>query len=202
MSDIAKPTSDKPETSGKKPKRKLTKRQIKARKLLQKKITSLDESIKRSLDSSALVRRQKARIKKRNKALLIIGGIGALIALVNYVFKPFNVHFSYGVCRAFLELQVEYPDTLRYLYVGYLPKRTRIWYIEYNSFGNKSMDHIDCFFSYPGGINAHLHKVEINRSELDGNVVRRFNETIPSVIHHMPDYTFPNGGGMDIKTLE
>lgn len=162
-------------------------------------LRTVDDDIRETLSQGKL-KDKKARQRKLVIRIIstIAGGLflwWAYIALFTYG----KSSMAYGVCKVFLEQQVEYPLELRYSSVQDFAQMVRIWYVQHDSFGSTRFEMIDCYFKKDG---SGLDKVEINRRQLENSLIESFNKSIPAIMAYPPDLTYPPGLPSNIKALK
>jgi hypothetical protein len=147
------------------------------------------------IDTAIASSKIKEEHKKKRKKQFKYGAIGGVAALVAYglwlLFKPFEFSMTYGVCRVFLELNVQYPQSLRMSTVEDMGMNIRIWYTQVDSFGEYRLEPIHCYYRPDETTGLALEKVTINRREVDPAVIRRFNSSIPSILAYPPELVYP-----------
>ncbi|MCF8495420.1 MAG: hypothetical protein K9G62_01995 [Alphaproteobacteria bacterium] len=154
-------------------------------------ILTPDEEIAQAVAHSA-VRKKKANTRKRNmKYAVILGGILFFSYGVYQLFIPHQGTIGFGVCKVFLEQNVQYPHTLHLSKVEQFSTSVRIWFTQTDSFGEYRMEPIQCFFRAHEEWGFELDKVTIRRRELDPAIVERFNPTIPYIKAAPPDLSLP-----------
>ncbi len=171
-----------------------------ARLALKKKINTVTDEIRKDLTKTRYARMHKRR-KARNKTrLMIAGGVILLIGLLALVFAPRKGGVTFGLCKTFVELRVEYPDELRFTYARSFPgNKMRLWYVLHDSFGQKKIEKMDCFFHRNRHGQIYMAKAEINRGEIGAKEIKSFNASIPAILDNMPDLTLPKGFPSDVK---
>ncbi len=151
---------------------------------------------------------QKDALMKRRRAFktgLWFLGFLLFAWFVYFLFKPFTAGQTFGVCRVFLELNVQYPDTLKLSTVEEISDYIRIWYTNVDAFGSYRMENIKCTFVADDVIGFRLKEVSINRVEVDPEKVKAFNKILPVVLNSDVDLTYPRPlydalGNVDIQT--
>ncbi|MEM7651029.1 MAG: hypothetical protein AAF204_02965 [Pseudomonadota bacterium] len=156
-----------------------------------KKAQRTPEEIEAALKRSKLAEAQKKKRKKQFKYGLLAALAAFLSWGVYYLFKPYQAGPIYGVCRTFLELQVQFPQDLRISTVEDMGMSARIWYTQLDAFGEYRMESIHCFFRQDDALGAALERVTINRRDVNSKVIEAFNPTIPIVLANPPDLTIP-----------
>lgn len=151
---------------------------------------------------------QKQALMKRRR--MFKGGLwflGFIVSawLIYFLFKPFTAGPTFGVCRVFLELSVQYPDTLKLSTVEEISDYIRIWYTNVDAFGSYRMENIKCTFVADDVIGFRLKEVSINRVEIDPAKIEAFNKILPVVLNSGVDLTYPRPlydalGNIDIQT--
>jgi|GEM_PF-861877 len=137
--------------------------------------------------------------KKRDKRKISLKRGMYLVAIlivgygINLLFKPFQGDMKFGICRVFLEQQLNFPDTLRLSTVQDFGESVRIWYSHIDAFGAYRLEPLECFFRADENYGAALEYVTIGRREVDPDKVARFNKSIPAIFAYPPDLTLPTG---------
>ena len=171
----------------------LAKKKKLAKKMLRKKIVTLDQSIKASLADSQYAKNKKIRTQQQQKLAMWGGGALILIALIYVLFMQGKGSLQYGLCKVFIETRVEYPVELRFTSVQTYPNKVRVWYVPHDSFGQKAIEKMDCYFGYDQNRQIYMKKAEINRGEIDPRDIARFNASIPAILAYPPDLKYPKG---------
>ncbi len=116
----------------------------------------LKEESKKKLSAKEfleIIKRELPIIKKKlsGKNGVIAGAIlvGALFFLVITVrsCSPKEGSIIYGMCGAFLEQQITFPETIKYSEVEQYQKAVRIYYTHVNGFGEYQLEMIECSFT-------------------------------------------------------
>lgn len=155
------------------------------------KVKPTKDEIEQALAQSKLAKAERAKKRKIFKLGGAIAGIAFLSWAGYYLFKPFEAGMTYGICKTFLELRMQYPQELRVSTVDDMGMSVRIWYTQIDAFGEYRMENIHCFFRADDVMGAALEKVSVNRRELPPKVVEDFNKIIPVVLENPPDLTIP-----------
>lgn len=176
------------------------KRKQQARRALRKKIATLDDTIKKSLAKTRYMRIKKQRTQSQKKMAIIIAGALVIAGLVYMIFAPRKGGMDFALCKTFVELRVEYPQELRYTYAHRFPDgKFRLWYVMHDSFGQKQIEKMDCFFKRNRNGQIYMQKAEINRGQIEPEDIRLFNLSIPGILENPPDLTLPRGLPGDLK---
>lgn len=158
-----------------------------------------------SATAKQLAEEKAARKKKLTKRGMIAGGVIAFALLVKWLFTPFQGGMPYGICKTFLELQVQYPHTLELSTVDETlkdGKAVRIWFTRIDSFGEYRLEPIECLFRPDPVMGAALDKVTINRIEVDQKKVDAFNAAIPGLVTNPPDLDLPTPLPENLDSLQ
>lgn len=156
-----------------------------------KKIKPTQDEIEAALAQSKLAEAQKAkkmRLFKVGGGLAVVGVLGWL---GYYLFAPYKAGMPYGICKTFLELNVQFPQTLKIRGVRNFGEFIRVWYGQTDAFGEYRMENIQCYFRSDPVTGAALDKVMINRREVDQQRVEVFNKSIPVILANPPDLNIP-----------
>ncbi len=134
---------------------------------------------------------QAASLKKQKQILIgSIGGLFCLVALIMYACQPPKGTIMYGLCAAFLEQHVDYPTTIKHLYVEQFPRAVRIYFNQVDAFGQFTQDMIECVAD-PKSQTFQFSSVLYNRKPVDKAKVDKFNPSIPVIAASEPDLTLP-----------
>ena len=149
------------------------------------------DEIESAVEQSSVQEEKKLRRKKHMK--YGAAGIGALVlAYVIYLlFVPYTGTMAFGICKAFLELNVRYPNTLRISTVEETGTSVRIWYTQVDAFGEYRMEPIQCYYRPDETFGYALDKVTVRRREVDPKKVEDFNRVLGTVLEYPPDLTLP-----------
>ena len=156
-----------------------------------KKVKPTQDEIEAVLAESKLVAAEKAKKMRMFKMGGSIAGVALLGYLGYYLFKPFEAGMTYGLCRTFLELYVQFPQDLRISSVDDLGMSVRVWYTQVDAFGEYRMERMQCYFKPDDVTGAALEKVTVDRREVDPLLIDSFNKSIPVVLANPPDLTIP-----------
>ncbi|MCB1530349.1 MAG: hypothetical protein H6853_01135 [Rhodospirillales bacterium] len=130
-----------------------------------------------------------------NRTRVALAGIAAFVLLIIllslFSCDPPKGSILYGVCGAFLEQNVAYPETIRHESVEQYPRATRINFTSIDAFGQYKMEMIECSFTQDDAGGLMIEKVFFNRREVDSDIIKKFNISIPSIIAAEPDLTLP-----------
>jgi hypothetical protein len=163
----------------------------------------------------SVVQEKRVKIRKKKFRLALWAGGGVVVALLGYyLFAPFQGTMAYGVCKVFLEQRVQFPMHLRLSQVEQSPTNlhlgqgdkfsswVRIWYTQLDGFGAYRLEPIQCYFHDDPELGyTALEKVTIRRREIDPEIVKSFNKTIPIIFEHPPDLTMPTPLPDKLKNL-
>lgn len=141
-------------------------------------------------DSKSKKKKKKKRKKKKPKVNPVKKHQGKLIFLSIvaflgygywYLSQPTVGSIGFGMCKVFLERWVQYPDELRISTVTEFRDSARIWYVQTDSFGQYRMEQMQCYYANTPEKGFHLEKIELNRREMDPQLVEGFNKSIPAI---------------------
>ena len=81
---------------------------------------------------------------------IIYGSVAVVCILVIFAvvqsWGPRQGTILFGMCRAFIEINVPFPQTIRHRYVEQYRKGVRIYYTHTDAFGQKIQENIECAF--------------------------------------------------------
>jgi len=156
-----------------------------------KKKEKTPDEIEAALAQGKLAAAQKEKRKKTFKLGLGLVGIGLIFWLYNWLFSPYKAGITYGICKIFLELNVQFPRDLRISTVEDMGESVRIWYTQIDAFGEYRMENIQCYYRADEVTGAAIDKITINRREIDPARVEAFNKVLPVILQSPPDLTIP-----------
>ena len=156
-----------------------------------KKVKKTPEEIEAALARSKFAEAKKKKKKKLFKYGLIAGALCVVSFLGYGFFRPYTAGQTYGICRTFLELNVQFPQEVRVSLIYDLGMTMRILYTQLDAFGQYRMETIECIFRPDDVTGAALERVSVDRREVDQKKVEAFNKTIPIILANPPDLTIP-----------
>lgn len=158
------------------------------------------------IDQALAASKITERKAKDRKTLIKRGAIGAGVLILGFIiyllFAPFKGTMAFGLCKVFVELNVQYPTTLKLNSVEEFSTSVRIWYTHTDSFGEYILEPIQCYFRPDENFGFALDKVTIRRRELDESIVEAFNRSIPVILENPPDLTLPQPPADDLKNIQ
>lgn len=81
---------------------------------------------------------------------IIYGAISIIVVFALFVIiqscTPRKGSILFGMCSAFIEINVPFPETVRHIYVEQYRKAVRIYYTHVDSFGQTLQEDIECSF--------------------------------------------------------
>lgn len=155
------------------------------------KVERSQEEIEAALAQSKMVAAEKAKRKKIFKYGLIVAFIGLFSWGMYYLLAPFKAGMTFGICKTFLELEMQFPQNMRVSIVEDFGQYVRIWYTQVDAFGEYRMENIQCHFRSDEVTGAAVERVAINRREVDQARVDDFNRSIAVILQNPPDLTIP-----------
>ncbi len=163
----------------------------KAAKAKLKKEAQEPDEIEQALSNSKLAEQQRIKRKKMFNYAFYLVGLTLLFWAYDFLFSPYLADMKYGICKVYLELNVQYPQDLRVSTVDDYGTYTRIWYTQLDAFGEYRMEQIQCNFRADEITGIALEKVAVNRREVDPQSVADFNRSIPVILAHPPSLEVP-----------
>lgn len=160
------------------------------------------QDVAEALEQSKLAEAQRIRKKK---TIFRSSGL-AVFALFSYwvytLFIPYQGVQPFGICRTFLELNVQYPDTLKLRETETFNSRIRIWFSHIDGYGQYKLQQIECMYKADDNLPYVLDSVLISNKlvnperrelfEVDIDKVRLFNKSVmPWIINYEMDLTLP-----------
>ena len=152
-----------------------------------KKLDAIDEAM-----ATGKMGEQKKAARKKQFKMGLYGGLAALVAWGGfYLFKPFEAGVTFGICKTYLETNVQFPQYLRLSSIEEFESYIRIWYTQLDAFGEYRMENIECHFAYDDQRGSYVEKIMIDRREEDPAKVEKFNTVLPVVLASPMDLTRP-----------
>ncbi|MBL4803763.1 MAG: hypothetical protein JKY71_02770 [Alphaproteobacteria bacterium] len=156
-----------------------------------KKDSQEPDEIEQALANSRLAEQQRQQRKKYFKYGFYVLGLTFVIWAYDFLFAPYTSDMKYGICKVYLELDVQYPQDLRVSTVDDYGSYVRIWYTQLDAFGEYRMEQIQCNYVPDETLGMRLDKVAINRREVDPAKVEAFNRSIPVIRDYPPSLVVP-----------
>ncbi len=156
-----------------------------------KKVEPTQDEIEAALATSKLANAQKVKRKRIFKGGGALVGLALFGWLVNYMFTPYRAGITFGICKTFLELNLQFPQDMRISTVDDFGEYVRIWYTQLDAFGEYRMENIQCHFRADEVTGAAIDKITINRREVDPERITKFNKILPVILASPPDLTIP-----------
>lgn len=133
--------------------------------------------------------------KKLKKRLRIGAGVAAALLLLVWLgIQPIKGPLQFGVCRAFLERELKFPQTLKMTQVEVFDKSLRMYYTYVDEFGSVKSEMLECDFrpfNSLAEISAIKRKKGRNVEAIDPARVAAFNKTVPAILAAKPDLVIP-----------
>lgn len=163
---------------------------------------ALNKEIKQSLSEGRLGKRQKNQRKLLLRVVIGVAVAGILYWAYTTLFTYQKGAMTFGLCKVFLELQVEYPPELHLSYATPFSKTVRLSYVSHDSYGQVQSSMMDCVYKQDPKRGILLDKVLVNRRQVDPEIIEKFNATIPTIYAFPPDLTYPLGLPDNIRALK
>lgn len=149
------------------------------------------EKIPEPVTKSSLEKRELKKRKKNFKITMLLLLVPILGYVGHWLTRPFTADMRFGLCRVFLELNVQYPQKLVLSEVEERREFVRIWYMQTDAFGQERMENMECHFGFDEVRGDFISKIMIDRRELDAERVAKFNTSLSTIIAYPPDLTYP-----------
>lgn len=149
------------------------------------------DEIDQALANSRLGEQQRAQRKRYFKYGTYVLGLTLVFWAYDFLFAPYTSDMKYGICKVYLELNVQYPQDLRISTVEDYGTYVRIWYTQLDAFGEYRMEQIQCNYIADEVLGMKIEKVAINRREVDPAKVERFNTSIAVIRDFPPSLVIP-----------
>lgn len=137
------------------------------------------------------------KLAKDRSSQILIGVILGILVVGYIVYATFlsdgnrQGTWRYAVCRTFLELNHEFPQTIDILAAGEGQSDVTIFYNVRNSFGATEVNSAYCAYTQAQGGRVILRSLQINGEEVDRERRDKFSFTIPYIIYSNPDASLP-----------
>lgn len=132
--------------------------------------------------------------------------IGAAVVIVLFLIVSAATHKPqgnpmFGICKAFVELNVQYPPTLQYTQVEQYQRAVRLYYTHTTPYGGQKSETIECAFEKLDN-KWQLTTILLNRDPIDTAKVKVFNQTLSAVLAAESDLTLPRPLDGSLKSLK
>ena len=158
-----------------------------------------DASRKKSDSVDEILREEKKLKKKKRKIWLIAGGVSAFLGLFFYWgFMPQYAGPTYGLCKIFIELHVQYPETLKFYSYQKTNGEERVWYMYTDAFGQTRFQVLYCGFSKEKDAASGKTSLVLKSAKYDGRrsvdpeELARFSQTIPFLLQTKMELRMPH----------
>lgn len=141
---------------------------------------------------------KKKKTKKGRWKIFVLVAVILVGVFVWYGTQPIKGTIHVGICRSFIELKLEYPDTLRLSAIDSFESTLRIFYTFTDAFGGQRSSIIECTFNP----DTTLKEIVIDRQKIPAEKVQAFNATIPYIVAANPDLVVPPPPSADLLLLK
>lgn len=143
------------------------------------------------LSTEANKEAREGRFKKKYIKYVIGVAVVLFILLLVISCQPRQGSSIYGICSTFLELNTQYPHTLRYLDTETSRTAVRIYFTQVDAFGQLKQEMIECTFGPDEKGYLKMVRAARNRRPVDAELVEKFNMTLPAVMAGKPYLVLP-----------
>ena len=178
-----------------------------------------DEFFEPGLSAALLTPKEITNIKSGTKEFVtspegkITGGFIVFIVLITFMMmkacEPPKGSILYGICGAYLEQQIPFPETIKHKGLEQYQRGVRIYYTTIGTFGESKLETIECIFMSHPQRGLLMEKIIFNHVrditkikpipgkgklyEVEQEHIDHFNNSgsIPAIIAGQPDLTFP-----------
>lgn len=154
---------------------------------------SLDEQIKETMNKGVVGKKRKAALGKKIKLGLAALGLLICYSVYSWLFAVPQGDMRYGICKVFVELQVQYPEHMRYSYIRNFRNKVGIWVTHRDSYGQVLLEYFECEYFDEPNKRFFMKKALINRREIDPDIVSDFNYSVNLLFTHKPNVDLPQG---------
>lgn len=142
---------------------------------------------------------------KKNKLLMALAIILLILAGAGYYYyesnKPSYGTWRYGVCRAFVELQLRFPKTMWVTQVVEDSHYAEIYVSYLNAHGMRPTRVYKCNYKQSGN-SIKIDYITIDNEKIDDKIVNKFNQVVPFLINDPDlDTLLPDWHGLDLQHL-
>lgn len=161
-----------------------------------------DNDLADTIDQSKVSHKKQKQRKKQIKYGIIFGILVLLGYGISRLFIPYQGHQTFAICKTFLELNVQYPTTIRLSEAFTRGNKVRIWFSHLDGFGQYKIQQIQCIYGPDEKLPYKLESVAISsvtitsenrdRWEIDAEKIKLFNKAVmPFLITYDLDLTLP-----------
>ncbi|MFA5593046.1 MAG: hypothetical protein WC989_07015 [Micavibrio sp.] len=148
---------------------------------------SLDAALsKQAAEGTPLDARKKKQILYGGAALACL-----LLVLMMFSCQPARGSMAYGICSVFLEMNVDYPQTIQHTDYEGSYTAVRIYFTNTDAFGEFKLEMIECTFGPDEAMGMKLTQVARNRRPVEPAKVEAFNRILPVIMASDPYRVLP-----------
>lgn len=142
----------------------------------------------------------------RNEKLGMLGFFVGLILLIVIIYAAVTHRekgtIMFGVCKAYVEMTLTYPPTMKVSEVIQYPRAVRIFYNYTDPYGNMKSEFVECAFTNIAGKGAQATSILHNRKEVSEERIKEFNKSISAIVNGEPDLILPRRLGANLQDLK
>lgn len=152
-----------------------------------------DENLDAQLAAAAKeqVDPEKAALYKKIGMIAAAVLAGFLLIYSLYACQPKKGSMAYGVCSTLLEMQTQYPNTLRHINVEGSATTVRIYFTSIDAFGQYKLEMYECKFG--PGVTGGMQITDIlrNRERVGNDFIDEANKILPAIVNSDPYRVMP-----------
>lgn len=152
-----------------------------------------DENLDEKLSAAAKKEHDPEKIALYKKYGAIGGTVLIILLLVYslYSCQPKQGSMAYGVCSTLLEMNTQYPNTLRHINVEGSSTTVRIYYTSTDAFGQYKMEMFECKFGPDANGNQQIVDVLRNRDSMGHEFIDNANKILSTIVSSDPYRVMP-----------
>lgn len=146
-----------------------------------------DISLDEALSKQASKKTDEERARERKFILWGVMAAAALLLLGTiYSCQPNKGSMAYGICSTLLELDTQYPETIRHSNLEGSRTTVRIYFTTTDAFGQYKLEMFECKFGPDEKMGMRVTDILRNRKSLGPQAVARANIALPTIISANP----------------
>ncbi len=152
-----------------------------------------DENLDAQLSAAAKKQTDPEKIALYKKYGMIGAAVLACLILIYSVYscQPKKGSMAYGVCSTLLEMQTQYPNTLRHINVEGSATTVRIYFTSIDAFGQYKLEMYECKFGRGPDGGMQITDILRNRERVGNDFIDEANKILPVIVNSDPYRVMP-----------
>ncbi len=127
-------------------------------------------------------------IYKEKKVIVggVIGVILLIVMMMVYSCQPQKGSMAYGICSTLLEMQTQYPNTIRHINLEGSKTAVRIYFTSIDAFGEFKLEMFECKFGPDEKMGMRITDIIRNRQSVGPVIIEQANKVLPVIMSSDP----------------